>query len=164
MSSFCGISASPAAARSHTRTVLSKLPETASRVFSDDPFFALAAIEALKAANITTSSGANNVGFAASTTGVYFGFVAVWSARVGLGLSELALTHIRHAAPLHDVGKIAIPDSILLKPGRLSAAEFEVVKTHAEAGARAIVLADHQAVEEQPLTYFALIRIDLVST
>ena len=49
--------------------------------------------------------------------------VAALAARLGqrLGLSELAVTHIRHAAPLHDVGKIAIPDSILLKPGRLSA-------------------------------------------
>ena len=44
---------------------------------------------------------------------------------------EVAL--VRHAAPLHDVGKIAIPDSILLKPGRLTDEEFEVVKTHAEA-------------------------------
>ena len=34
-------------------------------------------------------------------------------------LSICAVAHIRHAAPLHDVGKIAIPDSILLKPGRL---------------------------------------------
>src|SRR5215210_6266447 len=68
--------------------------------------------------------------------------VAALAARLGqrLGLSELAVTHVRHAAPLHDVGKIAIPDSILLKPGRLSAAEFEVVKTPAEAGGR--VLAD----------------------
>ena len=47
---------------------------------------------------------------------------------------------VRQAAPLHDLGKIAIPDSILLKPGKLSDEEFEVVKTHAVLGAR--VLAD----------------------
>ena len=47
---------------------------------------------------------------------------------------------IRQAAPLHDLGKIAIPDPILLKPGRLEPEEFEVVKTHAVLGAR--VLAD----------------------
>src|SRR5215210_2487243 len=42
--------------------------------------------------------------------------VAALAARLGrrLGLSELAVNYIRHAAPLHDVGKIAIPDSILL--------------------------------------------------
>ena len=44
---------------------------------------------------------------------------------------------VRQAAPLHDLGKIAIPDSILLKPGRLSDEEYEVVKTHAAARARA---------------------------
>jgi response regulator RpfG family c-di-GMP phosphodiesterase len=75
--------------------------------------------------------------------------VAALAARLGqrLGVSALMLTHIRHAAPLHDVGKIAIPDSILLKPGRLSAAEFEVVKTHAEAGARVLAEADSELLE-----------------
>lgn len=43
---------------------------------------------------------------------------------------------IRQAAPLHDVGKIGIPDSILLKPGRLTDDEFEVMKTHTTIGAR----------------------------
>jgi putative two-component system response regulator len=37
---------------------------------------------------------------------------------------------------LHDIGKVAIPDSILLKPGPLSPAEFEVMKTHTTVGAR----------------------------
>jgi putative two-component system response regulator len=43
---------------------------------------------------------------------------------------------IRRAAPLHDVGKIGIPDAILLKLGKLTAAEFELVKTHTSIGAR----------------------------
>ena len=43
---------------------------------------------------------------------------------------------IRWAAPLHDVGKIGVPDAILLKPGPLSPAEFEVMKSHTEIGAR----------------------------
>src|SRR5215217_4245701 len=75
--------------------------------------------------------------------------VAALAARLGrrLGLSDLAVAHVRHAAPLHDVGKIAIPDSILLKPGRLSAQEFEVVKTHAEAGARVLADADSELLE-----------------
>jgi HD-GYP domain-containing protein (c-di-GMP phosphodiesterase class II) len=75
--------------------------------------------------------------------------VAALAARLGqgLGLSEVAVTHIRHAAPLHDVGKIAIPDSILLKPGRLTDAEFEVVKTHAEAGARVLAEAGSELLE-----------------
>lgn len=43
---------------------------------------------------------------------------------------------IRRAAPLHDVGKIGVPDQILLKPGRLTSAEFEVIQTHTTIGAR----------------------------
>jgi putative two-component system response regulator len=40
------------------------------------------------------------------------------------------------SAPLHDIGKIAIPDRVLLKPGKLTTEEFEVMKGHAEKGAR----------------------------
>jgi putative two-component system response regulator len=54
--------------------------------------------------------------------------------RLGLGDHEVGI--IRQAAPLHDVGKIAIPDSILLKPDRLTEEEFEVVKSHAAVGAQ----------------------------
>jgi putative two-component system response regulator len=43
---------------------------------------------------------------------------------------------IRQAAPLHDVGKIGIPDSILLKPGKLTCDEFDMMKTHTTIGAR----------------------------
>lgn len=42
------------------------------------------------------------------------------------------------AAPLHDIGKVGIPDSILLKPGKLTPEEWEVMKTHAQIGADAI--------------------------
>ena len=42
-------------------------------------------------------------------------------------------TLIRHAAPLHDVGKVGIPDSILLKPAKLTPGEFEIVRGHAAA-------------------------------
>lgn len=53
-----------------------------------------------------------------------------------LGLSDSEVSLIRRAAPLHDVGKIGIPDSILLKLGKLTSAEFELVKTHTTIGAR----------------------------
>lgn len=42
---------------------------------------------------------------------------------------------LRDAGLMHDVGKIAVPDAILLKPGRLTAQEYEIVKTHAAVGA-----------------------------
>jgi putative two-component system response regulator len=53
-----------------------------------------------------------------------------------LGLPDAQVSLIRRAAPLHDVGKIGIPDSILLKLGKLTPAEFELVKTHTTIGAR----------------------------
>jgi putative two-component system response regulator len=52
------------------------------------------------------------------------------------GLPDTQVSLIRRAAPLHDVGKIGIPDSILLKLGKLTAEEFELVKTHTTIGAR----------------------------
>jgi putative two-component system response regulator len=51
-----------------------------------------------------------------------------------LGLPQEEQELILRAAPMHDVGKIAIRDEILLKPGRLDAVEFEIMKTHAEKG------------------------------
>jgi putative two-component system response regulator len=55
--------------------------------------------------------------------------------------------NIFQASPLHDIGKVAIPDAILLKPGRLTAEEFAVMKTHTVRGAETLelVLAQHPA-------------------
>ena len=47
-------------------------------------------------------------------------------------------TMVVAAAPLHDIGKIAIPDAILQKPGRLTPEEFEVMKPHAQKGGEII--------------------------
>lgn len=51
------------------------------------------------------------------------------------GLSEEAAEMILNASPMHDVGKIGIPDGILLKPGKLTPDEWETMKTHSEIGA-----------------------------
>jgi len=50
------------------------------------------------------------------------------------GLSEAEGMVLKYASPLHDVGKIGIPDSILLKAGALNDEEFEIIKTHATIG------------------------------
>jgi len=60
-----------------------------------------------------------------------------------LDMSAAAADLIGEAAPLHDIGKVAIPDAVLLKRGALSAAEFEVIKTHAAVGAH--ILSDGQS-------------------
>lgn len=52
-----------------------------------------------------------------------------------VGLDAMQVELIRRAGPLHDVGKIGIPDGILLKPGNLSPGEFEIMKTHTTIGA-----------------------------
>jgi len=54
------------------------------------------------------------------------------------GLTDEIIEEISLACVLHDVGKIAIPDSILLKPGKLTAEEFETIKTHTILGAKII--------------------------
>jgi putative two-component system response regulator len=53
-----------------------------------------------------------------------------------LGLDGETVATIERAAPLHDVGKVGIPDAILLKPGKLTREEFEVIKTHTVIGGR----------------------------
>jgi len=53
-----------------------------------------------------------------------------------LSLPPKEVENIRYAAPMHDVGKIGIPDSILLKPGKLTDEEFDFMKTHTDMGAK----------------------------
>jgi putative two-component system response regulator len=53
-----------------------------------------------------------------------------------LGLPDVQVSLIRRAAELHDVGKIGVPDTILMKMGKLTPDEFEIVKTHTVIGAR----------------------------
>jgi putative two-component system response regulator len=53
-----------------------------------------------------------------------------------LGWDARSVDLIRLAAPMHDVGKIGIADSILLKPGRLTREEFDIIKTHTTIGAK----------------------------
>jgi putative two-component system response regulator len=59
---------------------------------------------------------------------------AVLARALELPVDQVTLIH--RAAPLHDVGKLGIPDSILRKPGKLTAEEFEVMKTHTTIGAQ----------------------------
>jgi putative two-component system response regulator len=51
------------------------------------------------------------------------------------GLSSAFVDNIYHTSPLHDIGKVGITDNILLKPGRLTSEEFEIMKTHTQIGA-----------------------------
>ncbi len=55
---------------------------------------------------------------------------------VAMGMSLPECDLLLHASPLHDIGKIGIPDAILLKPGRLTEEEYEIMKTHTVIGAK----------------------------
>ncbi len=69
-------------------------------------------------------------------TGLHVRRVACVASKLGqlYGLDDNDVMTIYTASPLHDVGKIAVPDSILNKPGRLTKQEFEIVKKHSEVG------------------------------
>ncbi len=64
--------------------------------------------------------------------------LADYSARLGeqLGLSEDQIIALRRAGVVHDVGKIAVPDAILLKPGRLTPDEWTIIREHSIVGER----------------------------
>ena len=69
-------------------------------------------------------------------TGQHAQRVGTTAARLAhyVGVDAWQVDLIRRAAPLHDVGKIGISDTILLKPGRLTPEEFELIKTHCVIG------------------------------
>lgn len=70
---------------------------------------------------------------------------------IGCGLSNKELNTLRIAAYFHDIGKIGIPDRILLKPARLDEAEWDVMKQHSEIGARIIAATEIEGSREASL-------------
>ncbi|MDB1125806.1 DUF3369 domain-containing protein [Vibrio algarum] len=79
---------------------------------------------------------ANAVEARSKETGAHVQRVSLISEHLGLlyGLPEKETTMIKHASPLHDVGKVAIPDSILHKPGKLDREEWAVMQKHVDYG------------------------------
>jgi putative two-component system response regulator len=79
-------------------------------------------------------------------------YATVLARRLGLPHHECGL--IREASPMHDVGKVGIPDGILLKPGPVTPAEFDVIKQHVALGHSIL------SRSEQPLLRLAAIVAD----
>ena len=71
-------------------------------------------------------------------------------------LDERSITLMAKSAPLHDIGKVGIPDRVLLKPGKLNAEEWAIMKTHAKLGADAIARAEADA--QQPVKFLAFAK------
>ena len=66
-----------------------------------------------------------------------------------------AIESLYQSAPLHDIGKLAIPDRILLKPGKLDENEFETMKTHTSLGYAALVRAEEKESQAIPFLRYA---------
>lgn len=71
-------------------------------------------------------------------------------------LTDNAIRLLARSAPLHDIGKVGIPDAILLKPGPLTPEEWKIMKTHAQLGSAAIELAERDAAE--PVEFLSLAK------
>jgi putative two-component system response regulator len=71
-------------------------------------------------------------------------------------LTDETVNLLLKSAPLHDIGKVGIPDHILLKEGKLSSEEFEVMKMHTEIGRRAIVNAEK--ILDAPVSFLRYAR------
>src|SRR3990167_4928112 len=73
-------------------------------------------------------------------TGKHVTRVGNFSRLLGLacGFMETRAEHLMYASMMHDIGKIGVPDHILLKPGKLTVEEFEIMKTHTTLGRNAI--------------------------
>jgi len=68
---------------------------------------------------------------------------------------EKTINLLFKSAPLHDIGKVGIPDNILLKPGPLTEIEFEIMKTHCRLGVNAILSAERRLGVQLPFLKFA---------
>jgi len=71
-------------------------------------------------------------------------------------LDDARIEMLYKSAPLHDIGKVGIPDAILLKPGKLTPEEFEIMKTHTTLGRDAIIAAEK--LIDAPSTFLKLAR------
>ncbi|HWX87203.1 MAG TPA: HD domain-containing phosphohydrolase, partial [Solirubrobacteraceae bacterium] len=103
---------------------------------NDDLRRALSELEIAQAETVRRLSMA--VEFRDEDTGAHIERIGRFSTLLAeaIGMSSEFCRRIGHAAPLHDVGKVAIPDAILLKPGALTDEERAIVQTHAEEGHR----------------------------
>lgn len=81
-------------------------------------------------------------------TGAHILRMSNYSAAVArkMGLDETTVESILYAAPMHDIGKIGTPDRILLKPGKLDADEWEIMKQHTVNGGRILEGSDAEFI------------------
>lgn len=81
-------------------------------------------------------------------TGSHIRRMSLYSAAIArqMGLDEHTIEMILYASPMHDIGKIGIPDRILLKPGKLDDTEWDIMKQHTTIGARILACSDAEFI------------------
>ncbi len=81
-------------------------------------------------------------------TGAHIARMGLYAERLAetLGMPRSVADDIAFASPMHDIGKVGIPDSILLKPGSLDPREFEIMQSHTTIGERILSGSDHPAL------------------
>ena len=78
--------------------------------------------------------------------------------RFSRDLDDATIDLLYKSAPLHDIGKVGIPDSILLKPGKLTEEEFETMKEHARYGRDALLRAESSLADSESTSFLKMAR------
>jgi len=107
------------------------------------------AFEKIKAASLDTIYRLSIASeYKDDNTGAHIKRISGYSAAVArlMGLDGSTVETILYASPMHDVGKIGIPDRILMKPGKLDPAEWEIMKQHSVIGARILQGSDAEFI------------------
>jgi putative two-component system response regulator len=84
-----------------------------------------------------------------TTTGAHISRIGLYSSKIAeeLSLDAEFIEQLTFASSMHDLGKIGIPDNILLKPGPLTRDEYEFMKTHTTMGEQILIGSDYPAIQ-----------------
>lgn len=127
---------SKATLQAHNLTLKTKLDDSVKEVYASQKATVVSLVELARARD-------NDTGYHIERTQEYCKILAE---TLGCDdnykdvIDDDFIANIYHAAALHDIGKVAVPDNILLKPGRLNKEEFELIKSHSSVGAQILTL------------------------
>ncbi len=123
----------------HTKRLLNILSMQASSAFKNNDLFELISREHLETINLLALASE----YKDEDTGEHIRRIGEYTSLIAqdLGMNNDEINHLGQSATLHDIGKLAVPDNILQKPGKLTETEFEIIKSHTTSGRK--ILAGH---------------------